>query len=48
MVGRTGDFHGAAALRREADAQAAAYGSADLREGVEALLDRRRPAFTGV
>ena len=36
-----------AALRREADVQASVYGSEDLKEGVMALKDRRRPAFSG-
>ena len=36
-----------AALRREADSQASAYGSADLAEGVTALKERRKPTFTG-
>lgn len=36
-----------AALRREADVQASVYGSADLKEGVMALKERRRPEFTG-
>lgn len=35
-------------LRREADVQANVYGSADLREGVEALQERRNPTFTGL
>ena len=34
-------------LRREADVQAAVYGTADLREGVAALQERRKPTFTG-
>ena len=36
-----------AALRREADSQAAVYGADDLREGVEALKERRKPTFKG-
>ncbi len=36
-----------AALRREADAQAAVYGSADLLEGVKALQERRPAVFEG-
>jgi len=33
------------ALWREADAQAQSYASADLAEGVDALLEKRRPSF---
>lgn len=36
-----------AALRREADAQGNIYGSEDLKEGVLALQEKRRPKFTG-
>jgi len=36
-----------AALRREADAQGNIYGSNDLKEGVEALQQRRKPEFQG-
>jgi len=36
-----------AALRREADAQGNVYGSNDLKEGVEALQQRRKPQFNG-
>ena len=36
-----------AALRREADAQGCIYGSEDLKEGVLALQERRKPEFKG-
>lgn len=36
-----------AALEREALAQAESYGSADLKEGLEAALERRAPKFVG-
>ena len=36
-----------AALRREADAQGNVYGSEDLKEGVLALQERRKPDFKG-
>ena len=36
-----------AALRREADAQGNIYGSDDLKEGVLALMERRKAKFSG-
>ena len=36
-----------AAFGREAAAQAVCYPTADLREGVTALMERRKPSFTG-
>ena len=42
-----GDFGLQASLQREAAAQAICYASSDYREGVLAIIEKRKPVFTG-